>query len=617
MLIVNRYDTPHSVHSVASYAIKSPNGSTVLIYGNATGIRIIWQGGRPFKPSSSEPQAKPNGGQEDAVMILDSDDEQTGSQNAAFEDNAEFEEQEEETEAGNSYPNIVQHLDLDLGAAGLHIAVPQILPGKSASGSGLQPPILDSLIVLAVACSDSTIRVISFPSIPPSPASKSRPIVHSSVIAARPGSGKWGESVISLPTGTIPCDSVAITFVAAEYNNAATSHDKRGETKTNESNDWHVLVASCSRAGRGQMLLHRVPIIVQTTNDKPAYTLSTDIAEQRQHLSSPAVKVSFHPDISSLSHYVRLLVVEKSACRIFDCGNLTTQHGAWLLSLYPGFQKDDTSSFSTSAIARKSIVDCEWAMSGKAIITLLGDGEWGIWDIEGATSTGSKGLLARQSIMGGSLTAFSLSGWLDGQMSKSSTGRQSSITTSSKFAPMTPSTRKVAEPVLFSGRHSVSAMNGGISVARLPPTSSTSAAEESVVFWLQDSYYLIPNLRAYYEAQARRTTSGGSGSLFGAGSPAGRLIRIEDVNFRGERCCSITSRAERTSSKTSIEIVLAAEHRYLVVPMVTSQLTSSDRSITLQRSSSALEAGSALNGLDAIDDALNRMSNGHSSLLMS
>ena len=179
-------------------------------------------------------------------------------------------------------------------------------------------------------------------------------------------------------------------------------------------------------------------------------------------------------------------------------------------------------------------------MGGKAVIVLLADGEWGLWDIEGDGSAGgSKGILGRQSIKGGAITAFSISGWIDSAPVKSSSTKGATARTSnSKFAPMTPSTRKTVEPVLFSGRSGHGFARGKISVVRLPATSTISLAEESVAFWLEDSYCVIPNLRAYWDAQSRRN-GGGSGNLFGVSNPMSRMIRLEGVNLRGERCCGI------------------------------------------------------------------------------
>jgi hypothetical protein len=287
--------------------------------------------------------------------------------------------------------------------------------------------------------------------------------------------------------------------------------------------------------------------------------------------------------------------------------------------MYPGFlsSKSDTpnvlSGTSLGNLGRKVVVDAKWAMGGKAVIVLLADGEWGMWDIEGdASEGGPKGILGQQSIKGGAITAFSISGWIDSAPVKSSSTKGATARMSnSKFAPMTPSTRKTAEPVLFSGRTSHGFARGKISVVRLPATSTISLAEECVAFWLEDSYCVIPNLRAHWDAQSRRG-GGGSGNLFRGSSPMSRMIRLEGVNLRGARCCGIDQHPREATSKSLLptEILILGEHRYIITSDNTYQSQGSRR-----HASHTEYQVTASRDLDVteIDQVLSRMENGNSS----
>jgi hypothetical protein len=542
-------------------------------------------------------------------MIIDSDDEQAGSHGPAVEDKFEFEDEEDEIDPSQPYPSIIQHFNLDFGVAVMHIAVPQFSTTVESAISELGPAMLKDKIVFAAVCSDQKIRLITRSLYPPSPASK----LHHAA-----GSGASDETLLELEAGSFPLDAVSVTFNKLE------------------GSQWQILVASHSRTGPGLLLIHRVPITGKKQQGKIGFALSGDYATSPQKipLSSPATRISFNPNLLSPYQSKQLLVVDRTgACRIYGYGpsyiptsasaeggsDLSTPTGSWLLTMYPGFNNNklDTSvaspSFPHGNTGRKTVVDCQWTMGGKAVIVLLGDGEWGIWDIEGCgPGSGGKGILGRQSIKGGAMTAFTLSGWLDGAPVKSTSGRGSlGQASNSKFAPMTPSTRKTAEPVLFSGRAGQGHTDGQISVTPLPTASTTSIAEECVAFWFQESYYVIPNLRAYWESQARRT-NGGSGNLFVTSSPASRMIRIDGVNLRGERCTGIALIPRESASKPSlpVELLITAEHRYVIVSDDTPTLRGPRQRAISQTRYQALPSTEL--DVTEIDEALSRMDNGNS-----
>jgi len=236
-------------------------------------------------------------------------------------------------------------------------------------------------------------------------------------------------------------------------------------------------------------------------------------------------------------------------------------------------------------------------------MVLLADGEWGIWDIEGPAPGASKGLLGGQGLKGGAMTAFTVSGWIEGASIKSS--RVAAPT--SRLAPMTPGTRKSAEPGLFNARTAQGSNHGAISVALLPKTSTASIADECVAFWLEDLYAVIPSMRSFWEAQTRK---GGAGSLFG-GSSGSRVVRVEGVNLRGERCSSIDQCVRHTTSRGGIptELLIAGEHRFLIVSDDTPE--KAHRRNVLASGEKQLAASGNLD-VTQIDQVLSKMDSGNS-----
>ncbi|EDN03408.1 predicted protein [Histoplasma mississippiense (nom. inval.)] len=59
--------------------------------------------------------------------------------------------------------------------------------------------------------------------------------------------------------------------------------------------------------------------------------------------------------------------------------DLKEADGAWLITLSPEFCRNPV-----GIPQRKTVVDAAWVLGGKAIMVLLSDGSWGIWDPEGA-----------------------------------------------------------------------------------------------------------------------------------------------------------------------------------------------------------------------------------------
>lgn len=565
-------------------------------------MKIVWRGGRSFKPSTAPPAAggKKANGADNAIVLLDSDDEAPSAQ--AFQDAPEFEDEENELDDSRPYPDTLQVLDLCLGTEVFHLS---ILPTSILEADGPRwrnLTVLKQKLVFSAACADNIVRLITVPLTPPSPVAKSRPEFRSNFAQANAGNGSWGETVRLLGGHQKPADGVSMTL---DF-----SQGTGDEGKTDSAPNANIIVATHSREMAGLLMLYKVPISSANPHFEPFQII---------YLPSPAQSISFNPSLSGQRSSHLLVADSTGACRIYDFKLLIrspgsddsspengVEQGTWLISLYPGFQstKGDTAvsqyAGAHAGFGRKRIVDAKWVLGGKAIIVLLGDGEWGVWDIEGVGPAASQGLLGRQSIKGGSLSEFSISGYVDGSTKSRSSGP--SQISGSNFVPMTPSTRKSIEP--FGGKVFVGPVHGQISVTEVPSTSPTNPAEDSVVLWLGESFTAIPSLAKYWAGSARKSAAGSSHS----GAAGSRAVRLENIDLYRERCSGVEQIVkERPATGLRTDILILGEHRFTIVS------TGYAKPAAQQVGQPSLaEGGPATEELDVvgIDQALLRMENG-------
>ncbi|OBT55682.1 hypothetical protein VE04_05382 [Pseudogymnoascus sp. 24MN13] len=521
------YELSHRIYTAAPYPTPAPNGSSIVICGHDQGVRILWRGGRTFKPAAA-PKANGNGASNNAVMIIDSDDEAP----ADAEEEAEFEDEEAETDPSRPFPPVLQHIDLVFGTSATHLAVCAAVQDR---------------IVFAATCGDSSVRLVSLPITPPSPERK-----------AKNKSRKWGETVVTLSGFSTPADGVAMTFAREQDEKAKSS--------------GYLLVASHSREVTGLLLLHKVPVLSAQKGGKTTEKLSLDHTApfQTQYLSTPASSLDFSHSSNNL-----LLADKTGAIRIYSP---SVSDGSWLLTLHTDFIKSDTAKFSS----RKAILDTKWVLGGKAVMVLLSDGEWGVWDLEGSGPGASRGILGSQGIKGGALTPFSISGYIDGPSIKS-TSRPTAST--SKFAPMTPATRRTVQPALL-GAHNQSATAGLISALPLPKTTTTSPADERIAFWIEDA---IAGARTSSAAlQVPRCSASAASTA-------------------GERRTGLT---QSIVDGATPELIIAAEHRLVIVAdLPESGGAQRPRVPALESGAGQLQIAAAGRDLDitGIDQMLDRM----------
>lgn len=509
-----------------------------MLYGHENGVAVMWRGGRrlkPAKPSSSQSANKTNGSSgstDDVVMILDSDEDDVAPPaSSKFVDRPEFETDPVEDATG--YPEVIQTLDLALGTDVLHIAVLPILPRTAGEVSG-DAAILDEKMVFAVTCATSSVYVITLPLTPPSHDSKAREELRTDLLASAAGKGKWGETLIRLDGHFRPADGIAMTLVRSRPSSPAS----RGSAAA------HVVVAVHSKDASGILRLWEVPI------DSTAHSPAPE-AFQTEYLPSPLTSIAFNPNPA---HSTQLLAVASpQAVRIYDYalpsiaqddlseGPWPT-HGSWLVSLYPPFPRASTTSCS-----RKPIIGADWISHGRAILTLLADGQWGIWDVEGAGPLGNGdsnrlfGAKHSGGVRGAALTAFNASGQLEGTSPlRNAASQRTSFASSNDLN--TSGRRDPLLSMLSGGAERLASVKGGVEVIRLPSSRGLVSGEESAVLWIGGADTLVcvvPIVAKFWDTQVRRSAGGGV-NLFSGAQPS-RMVRVTELNagLLGERCCGV------------------------------------------------------------------------------
>ena len=242
---------------------------------------------------------------------------------------------------------------------------------------------------------------------------------------------------------------------------------------------------------------------------------------------------------------------------------------------------------------RKPIVAAEWISHGHAVLALLADGQWGIWDIDGASpmsNSSGTGLFskANAALRGSAITAFSVSGHLEGTgpLRNPATQKSPAAPGSGEFVPMTPHTRRDAIATsIAGGSEKLAAVRGGISITRQAQTKGTGRGDESAIVWLGGADPLvsvIPIISRFWDSQLRR--AGGGGVNLWSGAQPTRMTRLTDLStgLLGERCTGAVGIPKPTTSASGsstpsdsgtpaapdgfpIEVLLQGESRVVVV----------------------------------------------------
>ena len=610
--MLSSYQLPHRVHAAKGYPVLAPNGSQIILYGYENGLKVVWRGGRRFSapkmPTAKEDKSKQkaNGGNEDAVMIIDSDEETNPTEPPKDEETAVYEFDTDETEVDPSYPfeEVLRQIDIPLGSKVLDLAVPRVLPETVRSALDPIPPVLKDTIVVAAVCADYSTRIVTLPLGPPHP--------------VQTDSSSWNIQTVSIAGGVshqeIP-RGVSLTFTCQEV-----------EDNGRMVGRWDLLVATHSAEASGLLLIHRIGIQEGSKGGKRSHRLCDEEIESRRcHLPVPAQMIAFNTSSYPSTRHSTLLVAFHNGCvKVYSCFSIkpskgwrrsssgprsdyetTETEGRWLISLFPGFE-----STSSGLPHRKTIINAEWVLGGQAIMILMSDGEWGVWDIEGAGPGTAKGPLARQSsvqgVSGGSLTTFSVSGRILSPLSNKSDVGETNIEQRPRFAPLTPSSKRVREDTLLKGAYGSSSPSlcGELSVFRTNSTRDP-LPDESILLRHGSQSAVIPSLLALWRNAVKATGTFDSSNRC-------RVSTIQDVHLMGEHFTGIghlpaASRQTRKSSgRQEFDILVTAEHRIMILtPRLTEPIesprTSPEDTATTETDQLMLRRGELdVNGMDRV-----------------
>jgi len=583
------YELPHRIHHACVYPRLSPNGSTIIIYGTSHGITIVWRGGRQFK-TTSRPQARQN-----EIISIDSDDEDTPRSTAP-----EFEEEEPEHDPDEPFEQIVHTEEIDLESGVLRIATPDLPLSSTVATEYSVPPILRQHIVFSAACADGRIAVFRVGITP----SRQGVDVNEVVVI----DAQSNPSAIS--------QGLSLTWTGKQHLGTAHGEEERPP-------EWSFLLANYTLLAGGVLSVYQVNL-----NERGARFAQSGAGTQIQeeYLQHSVDAISFNTSHYPSRRHTQILVATAGAVRIYEpCPKIRllhhqsqSQQGSWLVSLHVPFEFP----LNQTTIGKRSrILDAQWTLDGQCIMALLGDGQWGVWDIEGtapiASDSARRGttLGSGSGVSGGGITRFALRGYIgDNAVANAAkldlSGNQHTTKEAKKLTPMTPNTRKVKQQALFSGPRSTTSFpglpRGGISISPLPSTKEGSKADDSVILWYEHALYTIPSLRNYWQRVAN-----GTGKI-------SSLERVKDFSTYNEEITNVSqaplpaglANVQSTTARIQHDIVISTDHRLLMLcPERASPQTqkSAVRRLFGAASTGPEDAGDASNLMDLDEEDVMRM----------
>ncbi|KAJ9611600.1 hypothetical protein H2200_004784 [Cladophialophora chaetospira] len=536
------YDLPHEAYRSHVYPRQSSNGSTVVIYGHEQGLRLVWYAGKGFKSKKNAPAPKVNGTSKSGPMVIDLDDDEEDDEpnpTAIPAPPAEFEEDEAEIDPHAPYRDVTRFVDIPLGTAALRLAVPNIPRDLAHTPPGAFPTIYSDRIVVAAACSDLTLRLVSAPLDPPGPdvLDVSKMDIQMVKIEGTDSHQQFVSDIAITHTGT-PLDELEnLEDQTQSKPQTRTQSQPKEDNKDAGSVQWSLLVASISCTGAGLLLVHQIPL--RSNQISPNAESAVPIRRTYLRTSSMSAKLSFNTSAHPAERHSTLLVTlpseatvkvyqvfqsqiprERRGSNATDSSVSTTRstrilgndRGKFLITLLPPFSQEEKGI----VMRRKRVLDAKWIAGGRAIMTLLGDGEWGIWDLEavGPTSSSSGANLLRgqgniSGVQGGSLTRFAVRSNISPYVeTKQKTSIAQAQPSSGSLMPMTPSTRKVRSEGLFHGSKlntDVSSQNvqqhGTIYIEER--SSNLQSHEESVIISYAGENIYLPSILSFWKGETK------------------------------------------------------------------------------------------------------------------
>ena len=518
--------------------------------------------------------------------MIDDDDDHEPQQTQL--DGAEdiYETDEEVQDPDCPYPPIVAELSLELGTGVLNLAVPPLL----SSTVSQMPQLAKTHMTVAIACADSRVKVMSIPLAPPAPGTHEEYLENEVKAADLQGSKSITRDL-----------AIKILSKAEE-----STSESRLPQQDDPRNEGRILVASTGSSLNVWNLPLSSGSISQTPTSLNPHFQSSVSGANVSFQSSPRLNNLI---LAEPSGSVRILSFQTATDRptsrdSASVGPISSgDRGRWIMSYQTPFHTPENGSMALAR--RKKILSAAWVLSGRGILVLLEDGQWGVWDTSGHTQAAGK-----------SVQDFALHGYLATASSSDTTAKQSQKKTSgTKLAPMTPNTRKAKAENLFTGppKAKGAAPSGGISVS----TSTTKAGhlDESVVLWYNDSIYSINSMQTFWQ----RSTGSASGDKtnFG-GLYAPGLTHITDINLMNENITLISQFAPKSAIAASAlgqmnvqkDLLVSAEHRYMILQHLrpqnpTREQLQSATERPVSRDQRMLDAGEAdLGGVNRILDGM-------------
>ena len=500
------------------------------------------------------------------------------------------------------YHNVLRFIDLPVDAACAQFALPaasQLAP-KSSSGA---TPVFSNKLVFAAALVDASIRLFVLPLLPPGPDAVD--------------SSQWDVSVIKISSPNSHRDlitgiSMAITADTRtgqgedDQKSRSRSRGRPASTSEKALRDWSVSIASTSCTGSGLLLIHQIPL---GEDGRPSPDAEDLLPIQRHFLRAnlSKCKLSFNPAPFPAERHLNLLIgLPNDGCvRLYQVRASSSsrgrrdstatadslasstkssqksygQQGKFLITMYTNFENIDHEDEQPH---RKCILDAAWVLGGRAILVLLENGEWGVWDLEAAGPTSSsatqnllKGRGNVSGLQGGSTARFAIKGTVK-TVRESSSNRASKDLTAAKsgnLVPLTSHTKNIRSGKIF--QETSSTLSSAVERSETPygaicteqsaadPVAGSKVPDECVTLCYQGHLTYIASLLTYWRAEAR-----GQGTL--DASVLARPVKLPAVRFGGEHPHSLGYLFPRVSSGGLAEtrsavpdLFLATAHRLL------------------------------------------------------
>lgn len=367
---MSSYECPHRLNITKVYPLQSPRGADIIISGYDDGLHILWRGGRPLSTASRTVTERVNDLSGTRTQHTEwnhpiSIHKSPVTEDIPDKDKPRYEAEDEELDEDEPYPSFAQELKLSFGSPVLHLALPNIPQPSTTLQSRAQLPLLvKQRIVLAVACADASLRLITLPLTPPSASAKRN--------------GRLGAQICDLSpssSSSAMARDVALTWTNSSSLPAAEDQMDLDKPQQEASSANHekldLLVASSTSAHLETLTFYRIPIAF---NDLTGGKIPNSVNPfHAVPLSSLSQCLRFSTAQYPSRQHSRLLIADvKGTLKIYDPlatkgrpssrgTDASAEPGAWISAFNTAFQmpKGATSNYPGLAQRRK-IVDVAW-----------------------------------------------------------------------------------------------------------------------------------------------------------------------------------------------------------------------------------------------------------------